>query len=129
MGLRDPVDEIIDALSGPLELIRTKEGRDTPELLAMGLQIVVGLGSGARDMIDWMGRKATSEERHAIFQRMGHQALLSYGDLLVARAVAHVSAEDVEAFLAEAELAILGGARLPSELTQMNEFGEAREAF
>ena len=129
MGPRDPVDEISDALSGPLELIRTKEGRDTPELLAMGLQIVVGLGSGARAMMDWMGREATPEERHAIFQRMGHEALLSYGDLLVARAVTRVSAEEVDAFLAGAELAIRNSASLPSDLAETNGFGEAREAF
>jgi hypothetical protein len=129
MRPRDVFVEIGDDLGGRLDGVALLEGRSAPELLALGLQLVLGLGSGARGVLDWMGAEATPEERVAILRAMGRQAVLAQGEIVMARMAARMSAQEIGDLIPAAEMAVPAPVLLDGDAPEHEEFGELWEAF
>jgi hypothetical protein len=115
--------ELSEDLAERLDHLVVAEGRSAPELLALGLQIVIGLRASARSVLVWMGNEGTPEERSALLRAMGRQVLHVQNEVMVARAAAGLSAAEVEEFISEAEMAIQEHAPYRARLAEPEEFG------
>ena len=129
MGSRDVFLEISGELMERLDQVALAEGRSAPELLAMGLQLVLGLGATSRGVLDWMGREAGPEERAQILKAMGRQSILTQGEVVMARAAERMSAAEMAGLITATDLAFPAPVLLDADLSEQENFGELWEAF